>query len=63
MSNNNIIMTVLTNLLYNAEGPTGNSWTIILPSDFQETVDEMWSSYIVDDHYEIAGNCIKISCG
>ena len=63
MTNSEIILQTIMNLVQNAPAPTGNYWYLSFPKTFQESVDENFSRFLKEDGlYHFAGNRYKITC-
>lgn len=49
MTNSEIILQTIMNLVQNAPAPTGNYWYLSFPKTFQEAVDENFSRFLKED--------------
>lgn len=63
MTNSEIILQTIINLVQNAPAPTGNYWYLSFPKTFQEAVGENFGRFLKEDGiYHFAGNRYEITC-
>lgn len=63
MTNSEIILQTIINLVQNAPAPIGNYWYLSFPKTFQEAVDENFGRFLKEDGiYHFAGNRYEITC-
>lgn len=63
MTNSEIILQTIINLVQNAPASTGNYWYLSFTKTFQEAVDENFGRFLKEDGiYHFAGNRYEITC-
>lgn len=63
MTNSEIILQTIINLVQNAPAPTGNYWHLSFLKTFQEAVDENFGRFLKKDGlYHFADNKYEITC-
>lgn len=53
MTNSEIILQTIINLVQNAPAPTGNYWYLSFPKTFQEAVDENFGRFFLKRGWDI----------